>query len=689
MDLGFLSLTISALAYLALAGLLVRWRGRPSSDDLLILAVALTAVWAAAAALAFRRGAPVAALPWVLEVVRDAGWLAYLMRLLLRGAPERARRWPYLLGAAGALCVTVAVLDVVLTPQAPRAAHGYDRDLVFAGHLILALAGLGLVENLFRNTPEERRWNIKFVCFGVGGLFAYDFFLYSHALLFRHIDTELLAARGLTTALTVPLLLLSEVRNLAARREFAISRRIAFHSATLIGAGIYLLLMSAAGYYIREFGGSWGGVLQAGFLFGAAIVLLVSLFSGSFRAYLRTFIEKNFFHYRYDYRDEWLRFIRTISTDAPDMTLPTRVVQAVGDIVDSPDGAVWMRGDDGAFRLLAGWNAARWHLDEAGTLVPADSALAVFLARTQWILNLDELARRAELYDNLALPAWLAGQERAWIVVPLVRRERLDGFMIFGRPRASRALNWEDYDLLKTVGQQAASYLAEHQAGQALAEARQFEEFNRRFAFVVHDIKNLASQLSLIVTNAARHGHDAEFQQDMLRTVRESVDKMKRLLTQLHGQTAKKPDSPKVVELGPMLRRLVERRRTAAAPVLLELQADGLAVAVEEDRLSAVVDHLVQNAVEAVNGDGRVVVRLVGDGDMAVVEVEDNGCGMDADFVRERLFQPFKTTKGTGYGIGAYESREFARALGGRLEVVSQPGQGTVMRMALPAVRVA
>ena len=689
MDLGFLSLTTSALAYLALAGLMVRWRGRPSSDDFMILAVVLTALWAAVAGLAFRRGAPVAALPWALEVARDAAWLAYLTRVLLRGATERARHWPYVMGGIAALSVAVAALDVAVTSRLSGVPRGFERDLVFGGHLALSLAGLALVENLFRNTPEERRWNIKFVCFGVGGLFAYDFFLYAHALLFRRIDLDLLAARGLTTALIVPLLLLSVVRNLAARREFAISRRIAFHSATLIGAGVYLLLMSAAGYYIRQFGGDWGGVLQAAFLFGAAVVLLVSLFSGSFRAYLRTFIEKNFFHYRYDYRDEWLRFIRTISTDAPDMTLPTRVVQAVGDIVGSPDGAVWLRSDGGPFRLLAGWNAARWQLDDAGTEVAPGSPLAVFMARTQWILNLDELARQPERYDNLQLPRWLAAQERAWIVVPLVRRERLDGFVILGRPRAPRSLSWEDYDLLKTVGQQAASYLAEHQAGQALAQARQFEEFNRRFAFVVHDIKNLASQLSLIVTNAARHGHDPEFQSDMLSTVRESVEKMKRLLSQLHGQAAKTPETPKVIELGPVLRRLVDQRRAAEAPVVLELRADGLAVAVEEDRLRAVVDHLVQNAVEAVDGDGRVVVRLVDEGDMAVVEVEDNGCGMDPDFVRDRLFQPFRTTKGTGYGIGAYESREFARALGGRLEVVSQPGQGTVMRMALPTVRVA
>ena len=235
------------------------------------------------------------------------------------------------------------------------------------------------------------------------------------------------------------------------------------------------------------------------------------------------------------------------------------------------------------------------------------------------------------------------------------------------------------------MARQAASYLAEQAASEALLEARQFEAFNKRFAFVVHDIKNLASQLSLILSNAAKHSGNARFQSDMIETVRQSVDKMNRMLRQLHAQPEESAP-PAAFALAPMLHLIVATRSELGPAITLELQTDRLEVAADEDRLKAVVEHLVQNAVDAVGADGRVQVRLTGDGGMAVIEIEDNGPGMDAEFVRDRLFHPFSTTKGVGYGIGAYESRDFANSLGGRLDVTSQPGHGTIMRMRLPAV---
>jgi putative PEP-CTERM system histidine kinase len=263
--------------------------------------------------------------------------------------------------------------------------------------------------------------------------------------------------------------------------------------------------------------------------------------------------------------------------------------------------------------------------------------------------------------------------------------ERLYGVMILGRPRVSRQLAWEDFDLLKTVTRQAASYLAEQDTSEALAAARQFEAFNKRFAFVIHDIKNLASQLSLILSNAEKHRGNVQFQNDMIETVRQSVEKINRMLKQLHAEPER--SAPRAaVELAALLSDIVATQKQLGPDISLELRANGLSVAADEDRLKAVVEQLVQNAVDAVGGKGRVQVRLAGEGKMAVIEVEDDGPGMDDEFVRDKLFHPFATTKGVGYGIGAYESRDFASSLGGRLEVTSQPGRGTIMRMRLPAI---
>jgi len=260
--------------------------------------------------------------------------------------------------------------------------------------------------------------------------------------------------------------------------------------------------------------------------------------------------------------------------------------------------------------------------------------------------------------------------------------------MVIGQPRVEREFTWEDTDILKTVGRQAASYLAQQESDEALAEARQFEAFSKRFAFIAHDIKNLVSQLSLVLTNAARHRDNAAFQADVIETVRQSVDKLNRMLRQLHGQP-KAAEPTAAVDLTALLREIIEHRRRVTDTISLKLQMNAARVTADEQRLRAVVDHLIQNALDAVGKDGRVEVRLTSAGAMAAVEIEDNGPGMQPEFVRDRLFRPFDTTKDSGYGIGVYESREYARSLGGMLEVLSEPGRGTIMRMCLPRVEAA
>src|SRR5690606_3473343 len=100
--------------------------------------------------------------------------------------------------------------------------------------------------------------------------------------------------------------------------------------------------------------------------------------------------------------------------------------------------------------------------------------------------------------------------------------DRLVGAVLLARPEIGRQLDWEDFDLLRIVGRQVASYLAEAQSQEALSEARRFDEFNRRFAFIMHDIKNLVSQLSLVARNAERHADNPEFRVDMVATLKNS-----------------------------------------------------------------------------------------------------------------------------------------------------------------------
>lgn len=687
MDLAVATYSTAAVAFAAFIVLLIWDGGDVRSYRPLALAATCTMLWAAWIAFDFwMNGARLTVPGHTLEIVRSTAWLIFLSDALFANAPERWRtRRGVRLGifATGIGAVSLGFLPAVV----PAAAWAANPNVLLIGYLALAIFGLALTENLLRNVPSDARWNLKFLCFGVGAIFGYDFFLYSQALLLRQIDAELYAARGITNALCVSLLAVSVLRSAASRakpqrREIVVSHSLVFHSAALLGTGAYLLIMAGVGYYIRQFGGSWGGVLQMAFLFGAGILLVLSFSSGTVRGYLKNFVGRNFFKYKYDYRDEWLRFIATISEAEQNVQLPERVIQAVSDIFDSPEGGVWLRQQD-RLVLKSTWNLSRWNLSAADAYLERGSSLVALLERAPAVIDIDELRREPRRYENATLPEWLGGLARAWLIVPLVHHEELSGVLILGKPRAPKDLDWEDRELLGTLGQQAASYLAEFELGEALAEARQFEAFNKRFAFVIHDIKNLVSRLSLIVSNAAKHKHDAAFQDDMIRTIESSIDKMKKLLLQLHGQ----PGQGQLIEIERLINAAVAAQKGRGPSVTIEVKEGALAVQADEERLRRVIGHLVQNAVEAVPKDGAVVVRLRAEGKMAVLEVEDNGPGMDPEFVREKLFKPFKTTKGEGYGIGVYESNEFARAAGGRLDVFSQPGRGTIMKMSLPLVR--
>jgi putative PEP-CTERM system histidine kinase len=681
-NIAAVSYATAALAFLFLGvSLLIGSRGRPQGV-VLALAGVLSALWAAAAVYGTADGEAAIMLANLLEPARSAIWFAFLLQVLRLLGPtaQEGGRNPFQNRLAAAL-LSYSLLLLALTVYVHAWSRGEAAQLVFfsdiVGRVVLAVAGLVLVEQLFRNTSPEQRWGIKYLCLGLGGMFAYDFFLYSDAMLFRHIDVNLWAARGIVDALTVPLIMVSAARNPQWELDVHISRRIAFHTVALLGAGVYLLFMAAAGYYIRVFGGNWGMVLQVAFLFGAATVLLAVFFSGTLRARLRVFLSKHFFHYKYDYREEWLRFTRTLSEGNPGLRLREHSIRAVADLVESPSGALWMSRDGGPFSRVAHWN-----LPTAEGVEALDSAFSRYLEQRQWVINLDEYDDQPELYAGLALPQWLSSIPRAWLVVPLILHERLLGFMVLERSLGQVTFNWEVSDLLKTAARQAASNLAQMEASDALMVARQFESFNRMTAFVVHDLKNLVAQLSLLLSNAQKHKHNPEFQDDMISTVENSVQRMTRMLTQLRSDNAEATLSS--VDLGALLQAAIDSKSAYRLKPQLRVEHPGLSVRAERERLLRVVGHVIQNAIEATPHDGKVEVRLKRTGSDAVIEVEDSGCGMDEQFVRERLFRPFDSTKGTGMGIGAYECREYIRELGGQVEVSSEPSRGTTFQLMLP-----
>jgi putative PEP-CTERM system histidine kinase len=537
--------------------------------------------------------------------------------------------------------------------------------------------GLVLIEQVYRGARSEDRWAIKFLCLGLGGLFVYDFYLYANAALFNVLDAHVWAARGYVAALVTPLIAVSAARNPEWAAPVGLSRSMAFHTTSLLGAGVYLLLMAGAGYYLRLFGGEWGDVVQTVFIFAAAMLLVLLMFSGTLRARLRVFLSKHFFSYRYDYREEWLNFTRTLTEGQPGEQLCERAVEALARLIESPGGALWMREGDAGYQRASHWNWADIHGTE-----PAHSPFIQWLTRTQWVADLDEMKTRRDLYDDLDAPAWIRQTNGAWLVVPLMLHEELLGFVVLKHSLGNIPFNWEVSDLLKLAARQAAAHLAQMRASNQLIVARQFESFNRTTTFVIHDLKNLVAQLSLLLANAEKHKHNPEFQADMLDTVESAVTRMNKVLAQLRrGGDEARAES---VALADILADAAASKQAFKLRPTLDLPPETLRVRAERERLTRAIGHLLQNALEATPPTGKVTLRAFEESGQAIIDIIDCGSGMDDEFIRTRLFQPFDSTKGAGMGIGAYECRETLHALGGNIEVSSTPGSGTHFRLRLP-----
>ena len=674
-ELPIWSAALAGLAYtafavqLALSGSLSAPGGRAAR--LLGGAALASAAWGWAGT----AGSAWASVVATLDLVRYGLWFAFILSVL---APLLARRGEHNLAWLVPFAVVLLASGAVVlatTQVTPEGSAG--RPSLYEG-LALALFGVVLVEQLFRNVSEESRWNAKPLCLGLCVIVCFDIYVYSQAVMFREIDADAVSIRPAVHALAVPLLFIASRPGRDWVVRLKVSRNAAFHTAALVLAGVYLAFVMSVGYYIRYFGGTWGAALQLASLFVGLTALAVLAVSGTMRSRLRVFVGKHFFDYRYDYRDEWLRFTTMLSAKGPPSETGTLVIRGMADMVESPSGALWTRDATRAEYV----QTARWNSPAMAVREPSDSSLSNFFLRTGWIIHLERYRAGTEHYPGLTLPAWLESASQYWLAIPLIVGDDLLGFVALGPPRTPVDVNWEVTDLLKTASRQAAGFLGQMLATEALLEARKFEAFNRMSAFVVHDLKNIVAQLTLMLNNAKRLHANPEFQRDMLATVENSLAKMRQLMLQLREGEA--PATGRGgVELVPLVRRI--EAMAAGRGRKIEVRAlDDVATRGHETRIERVVGHVVQNALDATQAGGDVWVAVRRASGQVQVEVGDTGVGMSPEFVQSALFKPFSTTKEAGLGIGAYESYQYVRELGGSIGVDSQPGRGTVMTISLP-----
>ncbi len=672
--------------------LLVRPRARMAA-----LLTAPRATIAAAAAMAVWCGAlwlagPDSAAALVVQPLRDAAILLWLGASFWSAAAPMGRPLRLVQRLLLTICFLMFGIGALSIWQGGDTAESWAAPTLAISAMIVATGGLIVVDGGVRRASAAIRTPVLAIAGGFAMLWTYELNIQFIGALTGTRATTLIALLPAVALLILPLFVLAAMD--VGRERIRLSRSVAARGMLLLAAAAYLVLIGVVGAVTRLIGGDYGEAAQGIFLIAALGIGGLLLLSAPTRAWLSVMISKHFFEHRYEYRAEGLRFTATLGQfgeravdgvegveDGGD--LHRRVAKALAELTGSPGALLLVPDGQGGFRA-----ADRWHWADAGEGEgQGDASLsprsAYMLQETRHIVDLDaERAGKRQGAEDLAIPDWLLSDPRAWVVVPVLHFQRMIAVVVLHRPPVSRALDWEDLDVLRIAGQQAASYLAEAQGQQALSEAKRFDEFNRRFAFIMHDIKNLASQLSLLARNAERHADKPEFRADMIETLRISAGRLSDLLERLSPRGRGPAGERGRVLIEPVLNDVAAEVRARRA-LFVGCQA-GLTAWGDAASIRQIVQHLVTNAIDASPCDTPVQLIAVAEQGRVRIDVIDQGSGMTRAFIRDELFKPFVSTKDGGFGLGAFEAMGLAQAMGGRIEVTSEPGKGSDFSLWLP-----
>lgn len=644
---------------------------------LLIAALVMSVLWSGLLAFAFWNDARTLAWMPVIEALRCGLWVSFVVALLMSGHENHtARRMGIGILAVAGICVG----SVVLTSFAAQDAGGTRiTGGIRLGLLTLPLLGLFALEQVTRNCVFGDRRLLQPLAIGVGLIFMLDLFCYSQVFVSSGINLLTWEVRSIGNSIAAPFVLVAVKRQRDWERKLFLSRHVVFHTASLATAGVYLLALGLAGSFVGPFDGT-GALLELAALVAASAVLVYALSSTRLRRRFKVFIAKHFYRNQYDYRQEWLRLIETLAGITPNVSISERGVRALAEIIESPSGVLWWADDGRSFEPSAGW-----HVVKPAVAIGQNSALARFLAASHWVIDTDEYRITPQTYEH-AFEDDEAVLDPPSIYVPLVLEGQLRGIVRLDRRPDLGRLSFEDHDLLKTAGKQVAVFLAQERIQVRLAETKQFEAFSRLTTFLMHDLKNLISQQELVVGNAQRFKHKPEFIDDAIRTIESSVKRMRQVLERL--QSTGSGESYSIIDLGRLLVEVVNACSDRKPMPEIRSMPTNLFVAMNKERLAMAVTHTIRNAQDATPPIGSIRVGVVAESGVAAIDIADTGVGMTAEFVRDRLFRPFDSTKGAqGMGIGAYQVRETLRAAGGEVTVESAPGSGTTFTLRLPLAR--
>ncbi|MDD2272126.1 MAG: PEP-CTERM system histidine kinase PrsK [Desulfuromonadaceae bacterium] len=546
--------------------------------------------------------------------------------------------------------------------------YGFCFYLLLLIYLVIALINL---ESTFVHATHSSRWKIKFELLGAGAFLAVLVIYYSQGLLFRTINMQLFSTRSVVLLVSLAMIAYSRLKRGSGVKVY-VSQQMACRSAVLLAVGLYIIGFGLAGEGMKYFGDGFQRAMILAAVFLAGLALFVLLLSETVKRKVKVFINKNFYQNKYDYRNQWLQFTEHLSSSHTSEELLRSIVSEFCDTFGMGTGALFILNQErDTYQQTIGIG-----MDAEDITFGANDPAIESLVGSHWIVD---LRNNISVTENERNRDFLKEKD-ACFVVPLFMNEVVDGFIMLGRPlNANEIYGCEDFDLMRTLAKQASSALMNLRLSDQLACSRELAAIGKVSTFVMHDLKNLVSTVSLLLENAQEHIAVPAFQSDLLMSLGNTIIKMRTIISRLKHLPEKNS-----LQLAPV--DLLQMAREAAAMVggrKLEVTGTSVFADVDREELQKVALNLMLNAVEATEGNAPVTVE-VGSEDAPYFRVKDEGCGIAPAFLEHVMFTPFVSTKKTGLGIGLYQSKQIVEAHGGTIEVVSTLDQGSEFTVWLP-----
>lgn len=604
------------------------------------------------------------------------------------------KHWRWLLGAFFLVPLSLGIFlnKFLMLPAVEIKAGHWLLGLGLPGFLLnlLLLVSMVLVamnlERTFRASVGTMRWRIKFMILGLIVLFAVRFYTSSQTLILKAIDPDLLVVDA--GALLVGGILIFRSLFRAGHFDMDVypSLTVLQSSLTVLLAGIYLVIIGVFAKLVTYFkiGGDESFTAKAFMILAALVALTILLLSDRVRLYTNRFISRHFQRPLYDYRTVWRKFTEATASCVKQMDLCQAAVKSVTDIFQALSVTIWLV-DDKKEQLVF---AASTFLSEARAenLRPKKNELAEVIkalqSQNEPVDIDDSKANWATILQRCHPEEFHKGGHR--ICVPMVVGEEMIGFMILGDRVGGLPFLWQDFDLLKCIGDQLAAGLLNTRLSQKLLQAKELEAFQTMSAFFVHDLKNTANTLNLMLQNLPVHFDDPAFRADALRGVAKTVTHINRLIGRLSSIRHELQIKPVPSDLNELVAKALAGWEEVAGINLTKDLPPLPPVKFDADQMFKVATNLIFNAREAVDKSGQVHIATSQSNGWVILAVTDNGCGMSQEFISRSLFRPFQTTKKNGLGIGMFQSKMIVEAHQGKIEVESEPGHGATFRIYLP-----